>query len=244
MSSSLTRFRIIAIQAILVVTNILGNLSFGQDVQAWLDGFIVKPIGNSIENELNLGVNKLVQNNGWGEVYAANTLSWIVTGWYTAEAALELHYTNDPQAFDIREARVFLGQKFTFTRFIEKIHLEQPYFYARLEQRFLEYPDQDTTEQKSRIRLRLGGRFLLNNTTMSAGTYYFPFYFEQFYNFNGEALERFASRKRWVVGFGYNWNYRWRTELFYYAQRSRNSIEDSYVKTDMMFQLKIYCYLQ
>jgi len=214
--------------------------SRSQDVQGWMDGFVVKPFGY-FEYEGNIGINRLLQEDGWGDYYFANTLSYQRINWYLAEAALEFHYTKDPQALNITEISMFLGQRFFFTTFIEKIHLQLPYFYLRLDNRFLNYED-GTMDQKVRLRPRLGGRFILNNIFIGDNTWYIPFYAEYFFNFNGEAFERYASRNRFMTGVGYAFTQRLRGEFNYYGQRSRNTNEDSFVKTDMMFQVAVRYY--
>jgi Protein of unknown function (DUF2490) len=218
--------------------------AYAQDVQLWLDGFVYKSFGKKWEYEGNAGVNKLMQKQGWGDIYLCNTLSWQGPWWYSAEGSLELHYTNDHQASDIIEVRPWLAQKFIFARFVKALRLDKPYMYMRLDQRFLFYPEQDTSDVKTRLRVRFGGRVLLNNSKLTDKTFYVPFFFENFFNFNGEAIERYASRNRTVIGLGYVFNSKWRGEFDYYAQRSRNSIDDEVVKTDIMVQFKVMYYLE
>ncbi|GEM_PF-1294676 len=208
-----------------------------QDVQGWMDAYVVKPFGY-FEYEGNLGAAFLFADNGWNDYYIANTLTYQRINWYQAEAGLELHKTIDPQAQNNNEIYMYIGQKFFFTTFIEKIHLELPYFYFRLDNRFLNYED-GTTDQKIRFRPRLGGRFIINNIFIDKNTWYIPFYAEYFINFNGEAFERYAARNRFMTGVGYAFTRRLRAEFKYYGQRSRNTNEDSFVKTDMMFQVAV-----
>jgi hypothetical protein len=233
-----------AYAAVLIFFVFLTEKATSQDYQAWLDGFIIKPIGNSLENEVNIGAARLLEKDGWADYYICNTLTFTPFGWYMADGSVELHYSRDPQNQNLTEVRVFLGQKFSYPHFFEGIHLENPYMYMRLEQRFLHFIEDGTDEVRTRLRLRGGARFLLNNTTLSSGTYYIPVYYEAFINLNGEATERYASRTRIVAGFGYAFSYRWRAEFYYYGQRSRNTIEDSFVKSDVMFQLQLRYYLR
>jgi len=227
---------------------LIGTLSVkqthAQDVQLWLDGFVYKSFGKKWEYEGNVGVNKLLQKQGWGDIYLCNTLSWQGPWWYSAEGSLELHYTNDHQASDIIEVRPWLAQKFIFAHFVKALRLDKPHMYMRLDQRYLFYPEQDTSDVKTRLRVRFGGRVLLNNSKLTDKTFYVPFFFENFFNFNGEAIERYASRNRTVIGLGYVFNSKWRGEFDYYAQRSRNSIENELVKTDIMVQFKVMYYLE
>jgi len=220
------------------------NKVFSQNYQGWIDGFIYKNIGNSFLNEVNIGYNKLLQKDGWSDYYIANTLSFNPFGWYVLEGSAELHYIVDPQYQNMTEVRFYIGQEFSWPRFFEKIRLQNPYTYIRFEQRFLNYLEDGTSEEQTRMRMRLGGRFLLNNTTLSTGTFFIPFYVENFINFTGEATERFSNKNRIVFGFGYQFNFRWRAEFYYYGQRSRNTIEDSFVKSDNIFQVRLKYYLK
>jgi hypothetical protein len=232
--------KVTALLIFLQTSAINSEKAFSQDVQGWMDAFVVKPFGY-FEYEGNLGTARLIEENGWRDYYFANTFSYQRVNWYLAEAALELHYTNDPQAQNIKEVTLFIGQRFFFKNFIESIHLQLPYFYLRLDERFLNYDD-GTSDQKIRLRPRLGGRFILNNIFIDENTWYIPFYVEYFINFNGEAFERFAARNRVMTGVGYAFTQRLRTELNYYAQRSRNTNEESFVKSDMMFQVAVRYY--
>jgi hypothetical protein len=45
-------------------------------------------------------------------------------------------------------------------------------------------------------------------------------------------------------GLGYMFNSKWRAEFDHYIQRSRNSIDDAVVKTDIMLQFKVMYYLE
>lgn len=215
-----------------------------QDVQIWADGFLYKQFAAGLDNELNPGFARLMQSDGWKDIYIVNALTWQPVGWYAAEGAVEFHYTPDPQGPDIYEIRPFLGQKLIFNRFIRAIHLDKPYFYTRLDQRFLWYPEDGTQESKTRIRPRIGGRFILNSDALNIKAIYVPFFLEYFIDLNGEAKERFAYRNRFSAGVGYVINSRWRAELDYYIGRSRNSAEDDFVKTDMSFQIQIKYFLQ
>jgi hypothetical protein len=188
---------------------------------------------------------RVLHADAWRDVYLCNTFSWMITGWYTVEGSVELHYTGDPLGPDIWEVRPWLGQKFTFAQFLKTIHLERPYFYVRLDQRFLWYPEEGgTPEIKTRVRPRLGGRFILNNTSLEPKTFYIPFYAESFINLNDEATERFASIRRAMIGVGYIINPRWRTEIDYYTNRSRNTVDDDFARTDMIIQIQLRYFFQ
>jgi hypothetical protein len=226
------------------VLSLIFSPAQSQDVQFWIDGYVYKEFGNRVIYEANPGYNKLLRSDGWSSVYLSNTVSVDLTAWYMAELSVEVNYTKDPEGPEILEIKPFLGQQLTYNRFFESIHLDRPYFYLRYEQRFLDYTEGDSTVIKSRLRPRIGGRFILKGNSLSVKTWYIPFYYERFINLDGEAVERYANISRLVFGAGYVINSNWRTEVRYYGQRSRHNVEDRLVKTDMMFQLKLMYYIR
>jgi hypothetical protein len=232
----------IFIQFLVLVTFCSIQKGYSQNTQVWIDGFVYKEFGKSWEYEANPGYNKLLAPQGWTDVYFCNTASWQVNKWYMAEGSLELHYTFDQVNENSIEVRPWVGQKFSYPKFINAIHLDKPFFYVRLDQRFLWYPESDVSETKTRFRPRIGGKFILNNTTLKSKTYYIPWFVESFINLNGEASERYASRNRIFLGLGYVFNPKWRLELDYISQRARNTFKDQFVKSDniIWLQLKYY----
>jgi hypothetical protein len=76
---------------------------------------------------------------------------------------------------------------------------------VRLEERFFRYTD-ETSDQKTRLRFRFGGRFTLNNDFMRVRTWYIPFRLEIFFNVGGKAQEVSAEQNRLSVGIGYIFN--------------------------------------
>ena len=105
-----------------------------QNFQIELDGYLTKEISDSWEYEANIGTDRLVQMQGWSSNYLINTFSWKLKPWYVSEGCLEFHETVDPLGSDIREIRPWLAQRFILPRYFFKLHLDQPYFYMRLDQ--------------------------------------------------------------------------------------------------------------
>jgi hypothetical protein len=216
----------------------------GQDTQVWLDFYAYKSFARYGVDELNLGYDKLVKDQGWQDIYLCNTATYPITGWYELEGSAEFHKTIDPAASDIYEIRPFLAQKFIFNMYLKTIHLQNPYLYTRLEERFFWYTEPDSSYNKTRLRIRLGGRFIFGKSNVLENkTFYIPWYIEAFYNINGEAKEHRAEKGRAVAGFGYMFDEHWRLELVYLAQYGRNSLEGGADKTDNIFQLQVKYYI-
>ena len=129
----------------------------GQDFHAINDYFANVKFGESWEYEGNAGMEVLLEQNGWFQIYFTNAVSVEVVKWYELEGDLEFYRTTDPISYDISEISASFVQKFIFKRYIHGIHLQKPYFGLKLEQRFLYYPEADTTDNKTRLRFKLGG---------------------------------------------------------------------------------------
>lgn len=66
----------------------------------------------------------------------------------------------------------------------------------------------------------------LNKKTMvENNNLYLLGYFEVFYNFDDEVQERFFDLWKYKIGLGYRLSYKWRFDLGFVFQDSRNTIE-------------------
>lgn len=216
--------------------------AFAQHAQLWFDAYGYKNIGEKWQYEANVGYNTIKMDSAWHDIYWSNTFSWDVVKWYGLEGSAEFNFSNDPREQSIVELNLQLNQVFTFIQYVDAIHLSQPYLGVKFESRFLWYPEADTSDIKYRSRFRLGGKFIVNNTSLQKKTIYVPFYFESFFNINGEAVERKAEKARGKIGLGYVFSDRWRGELGYMAQLARNTITDDVDRTDYVLEFKIRYY--
>jgi hypothetical protein len=210
-----------------------------QDFHAIYDYYGNVELGKSWDYEGNFGMEVLLQQNGWYQVYYSNAVSVDVTKWYGLEGDLEFYRTFDPVSYDISEVSASLVQTFVFEDYIHAIHLRKPYFGLKLEQRFLYYPEADTSDNKTRMRFKIGGKFLLNRNEIVVRTLFIPFYFEGYYNLNGEALEQKAAKAKASLGLGYIFSKQWMGEFNYKIQLARNSITDDVSRSDILFRLLI-----
>ena len=211
----------------------------GQDFHAISDYFGTVEFGKSWEYEGNLGMEVLVKENGWFQVYYSNSVGVGVAKWYALEGNLDFYRTTDPISYDISEVSASLVQVFIFKQYIDAINLSKPYFGLKLEQRFLYYPEADTSDNKTRLRFKLGGKFLLNRDELIEKTLFIPFYFEAYYNLNGEALEQKAAQAKASVGLGYIFNNRWIGEFVYKIRLARNTLTDDVSRSDILIQMLV-----
>lgn len=211
----------------------------GQNTQGIFDFFGYKKFGKSWEYEGNIGMDVLMKQNGWFEIYFTNAVSLEIAKWYELEAGLEFHKTTNPVSYDVSEINGTIAQKFIFVQYWKSIHLQKPYFAMCLEQRYLWYPEEDTSDTKTRLRMKLGGRFILNRDAMVEKAIYMPFYFEGFFNCNGEAFEHTAEKAKASLGLGYIFDRSWMGEFVYKVQLARNTISDDVDRSDIIFQVLV-----
>ncbi len=212
---------------------------YAQDIQVWLEADIHKDLGKSWKYKAAPNFRKYFENSAWHRYGIKNTFSRKIRPWLSGEINLDFFYTHDEGSADIGEIRPSLAGKLLYPNFIKAIRLEKPYIYLKLEERFLWYPSEDKDDQKTRLRLKGGGTFILNDEKITDETFYIPWYVEGFHSFDGEAFEHYAYNNRLSIGLGYVFNKQWRGEFDYILQGSRNTLEDGYIRADNIFQLKV-----
>ena len=131
-----------------------------QSVQIWMEGDGHKQLGKSWKYKGTPSVRTLADADSWYRIGLKNTFSRKLCPWFTAAGGVDFFYTADPVIADIEEVRPWLTAKFIYPKFINAIHLEKPYLSVKLEQRFLWYPDQDTDDQKTRLRVQGGAQLV------------------------------------------------------------------------------------
>ena len=213
-----------------------------QDAQVWLEADGHKQLSKNWKYTGSPNFRTEATSQGWSRIGLKNTFSRKIRSWLAAEGGLDVFYTSDPVSADIGELRLMLGGKVTLPKFIHSIHLEKPYCDLKVEQRFLWYPEQDTDAQKERLRLKVGGTFILNNDKLVEKTYYMPWYGEGFHNFDGAAFEQNAAKYRFSLGIGYVINPKWRAEFEFIAQDSVDTLAHQFDRTDNIFQFKFQYY--
>lgn len=215
---------------------------YSQDAQLWLEVDGHKQLSKKWKYTGSPNSRSEATSQGWTRIGLKNTFSRKIRPWLAAEGGLDVFYTSDPEGVDIGELRFVLGGKVTLPKFIRAIHLEKPYCDLRVEQRFLWYPDDDKEDQKERLRLKVGGTFILNNDKLVEKTYYMPWYGEGFHNFDGAAFEQNAAKYRFSLGIGYVINTKWRAEFEFIAQDSVDTLVHQFDRTDNIFQFKFQYY--
>jgi len=199
----------------------------GQTTEAWLDYYALF-IRGDWSFEANTGATKGWNGASWTETYITGNATYQPLNWLTTEGNAELHYTFNKDEEDVLEVRPWAGVNFIWPTFGTFLNLFYPILAFRLEERILSYQQSGTTETKTRFRVRLMLRFLLNNETMMPGTYYLVFLGENYTPLDGEAREVSADKRRLQVGLGYVVLSDTRVELQYILMKTRDSYTNAF----------------
>ena len=82
----------------------------------------------------------------------------------------------------------------------------------------------------------------INHSELIDKTLYMPISLELFDNSTGDLEERFASKARLAIGLGYRFDKKWRLELEYILQGSRDTRLEFFKGRDNLFHLKLRWY--
>lgn len=181
--------------------------------------------------EVNPGGSGALRQDGWRDYYLAGTLSWQSESWCRLEGSGEFHSTIDPLFVNSTEVRPMLLGALIWPTQGRYLNVLNPEFNVRLDYRFITYAGDIEREVKSRIRFQLAGRFTINDTVMSIGTWYVPWALESYTDLNGDPKERQAYMWRWRAGIGCVVSGFLRTELHYIAARVRDTVDDPFELT-------------
>lgn len=111
--------------------------------------------------------------------------------------------------------------------------------YFRVECRNFFYNDDQPATSSWRFRNRLGCTFALNRSKHTDdGVYYVLTDFEWFLPLSDPA-ERFSNRQRFRAGLGYRRSFNWRFEALYMWTRSRDTLEDSFDRSEAMIDFRV-----
>jgi len=202
--------------------------SRAQETVLTLDYFGYPPPDYPWSLELNPGISKSVKPNGWRDFYLAATESWQPEGWFRADGGAEVHRVVDPLFVNSTELRGILLGAFVFPTQGKYLNLYNPELNTRFDARFFFYEGDLEDDVKTRIRFQLLGRFTINDTVLSIGTFYIPWALESYTDLDGDPKERSAYMWRWRAGIGYVVSGFLRTELHYIASRVRDTTTDEF----------------
>ena len=148
-------------------------------------------------------------------------------------------YTNQTSTFNTFEVRPIVGGRIHFT----PNRRIQTRLLLRLEYRNFKNLDTKSWSHVVRPRARAEVIFPINNASYSSDkTWYAITDLELLYNVE-DVRERFANRLRIRIGGGYRLNHKFRFEVLFMSQQSREAIESQFETTDNIFRIRIKHFL-
>ena len=220
---------------------LFSKTDYAQNGQIWLDADVFPSFGVNWDYQVEAGYRKYLVTDGWTRYHLRNVITYKKFSWVLFAGALDLFYTNEETSSNYLEVRPWIQVTARWMTAGKYLNLFRPYFSIRLERRFFRYTD-ESTDQKTRLRFRIGGRFTLNNDFMRVRTWYVPFRAEIFLDVGGEAQEVTADQNRIMAGIGYIFNSASRAEFNLTVQNSENTISFS-SSTDLILHFTFRQYL-
>ena len=220
---------------------LISKTANAQNGQIWIDADLYPSFGVNWDYNIEAGYRKYLVTDGWTRYHLKNVVTYKKLNWLLFYGALDLFYTVESVSENYIEVRPWIQVTARWMTAGEYLNLFRPYFSVRVEDRFFWYGD-ETSDQKTRLRFRFGGRFTLNNDFMRVRTWYVPFKLEFFFNVGGAAQEVSAEQNRLTVGIGYIFNSGTRAEFALTAQNAENTLSFS-SSTDLIFQFTFKQYL-
>jgi len=219
----------------------LSKATYAQNTQIWLDADVYPSFSVNWDYKVEAGYRKYLVDEGWTRLHLKNVFTYKNLNWLLIAGALDFFYTIEEVSDNYIELRPWSQVTARWMTAGRYLNLFRPYVGVRLEQRFFRYSDK-STDQKTRLRFRIGGTFTLNNDFMRVRTWYIPFKFEIFLNVGGEAKEVSADQNRLTIGIGYIFSSATRGEFSLTSQNSENTIS-FFSSTDLIFHLTFKQYL-
>jgi hypothetical protein len=195
------------------------------DTQLWNAAIIDWNFTTNWLVELEIDYNKLLSEGPvWREIATQPSIEFYPNNSIDLFAGVYLTSTKQNDVEDTNEIRPLIGFRWNIIKPEKRVFLRSQVKY---EHRFFRSVTKDKSDNVSRFRLRLDLFVPLTQKSYNNDKdLYALLWSEAFINFDNEINEKYQSTFRQYLGLGYRFSYRWRLELNYVFQESRDSIED------------------
>jgi len=181
------------------------------------------------------GLRGIVSSKDWNLFYIRPTVNYTVTPIFKVSGGIGSFNTINRQLNNTYEIRFF-----------QDAHVSWPdigwidfYHRFRFEERFFFYQNIDNY-------FSLRGRYLIRARTINFKLfgekkgYYLKGMFEAFVPLGESAIELFVNNQRWYSALGYQPSDRYRYELFYIWQKSREFVDDGFETSENIIRLRFF----
>ncbi|MDL5048717.1 DUF2490 domain-containing protein [Oscillatoria amoena NRMC-F 0135] len=215
--------------------------SLAQDQQLWLEYQLSYPFGGRYLFENTSAYQTLLsKEDKWRSISISPVFEYVLLTRIELLSELPIGYTQQKEGASSFELMPMVGARFHLTQ-NKRIDTR---FLWRYQFRYFHQIEAEDWEVSNRTRLRAEAFISLNGPNLFSDKLWYLFLdYEEFLVFDQQVSERYANRRRARIGMGYRFNYKHRLDLGYTWQSSRNEIEDSFISTDGVIQLKYKIFL-
>lgn len=204
--------------------------------QSWNDFVLNYSFANSFNFENTITYNTKLNSPRWRE-YAYNpVVRWSIWQYTDITIGATASYVQQTDTYNTFELRPALGGTFLFTpnRRIQTLA------FLGFEQR--NFQDLETKSWETSVRTRTRAAMVIpinRKSYFDDKQWYGMVDAEWFWVTDEDVNERYANRLRLRTGIGYRWDYRWRFELIYLQQHSKNNIGEEFYTSDNILWIRI-----
>jgi hypothetical protein len=192
------------------------------DSQSWLDFRAYIPINDLWTYDGDYGVRGILSGEDWQRVYINPSALYTLSSRTAIRGGIRFIYTNEITTSNTFEIRPWQGIRFIWPRTKFMIVSQ----YARLEERFTFYTEDNNSDFVVRARYRIMAKTPNISWKSINQTFYFLASFEFFANLGTAIEETYVDRTRLTFGLGYILSKLFRFELDYILQSSRKGSEE------------------
>ena len=192
------------------------------DSQSWIDFRAYYKINELWTYDGDYGIRGILSGEDWQRIYINPSAVYNLSGLTVLRGGIRFVYTNEITTSNTFEIRPWQGIRFIWPRTKFMIVSQ----YARLEERFTIYTEDNNSDFVVRARYRIMAKTPNIRWKSISQTFYFLASFELFANLGTAIEETYVDRTRLTFGLGYLLSKSFRFELNYIFQGSRKGSEE------------------
>ena len=234
--SKMITFKNLAYLLLLIVSAKLSCLAQVASKQSWNDFVVNYSFANSFNFENLLTYNTKIDAPRWYEFNYGPALQLSLTQHFDISTRMTISYVQQNDTANTLELRPALSSAY----YITPNKRIQSFLFLSIEQR--NFHNLEVKNWETSVRLRVKGAIIIpinRSSYYDDKQWYAMLDTEWFWPMGKDVGERYANRLRIRAGIGYRLNYRWRFEMIYLQQRSKNNIGEDFYTSDHILQLRI-----
>jgi len=209
--------------------------------QLWLDFQLSYPFGGRFLLENTTTYQTLLNpDEKWRSISISPTFEWSLFTWLDLLSEVGIGYTLQKEGTQSWDIMPMVGGRF----FITQGKRIDTRLVLRYQLRYFRQVEEEDWDVSNRTRLR-GEVFVCINgpNLFTDKLWYVLADYEEYIVLDQQLEERYANRRRARIGLAYRLNYKHRFELSYTLQSSRNEIEEDFLRSDNVIQLRYKMFL-